>query len=457
MKGLLCIVMAAGLLLLPLAYRVESARDAMTPPPVAQALVREGDFALSLVEALEMGTANDEAEAESMMASAGIAPKNGWLADYPVTPDIIGELQDAVGMAADSGGLAMTRSEAVTAFQTLTADYGLPVIGDAQTQYSENPEPQNAGEYPDPTVINDYYSEEGPPVVSYYPPPGDYYTMYSWVPYPFWWGGFGFSGFFVLNDFHKFSHSVIVKKHGHHNRHKQYGHHKVHNGGVKVVSNHVRDHNTSRVSVVNPVLRNSGNHGNVTTNTTGGRGYDSPEKRAGAASVMERGHERGHGSTRGIDTRGNDRSAGGPSVGRAASTSREQTSPLRGSGASGFSGHGGEQVNNVTRERSIGNNFSAGQRQGINAGSVNAARDFDQGGRTSVDRSFGGGGRSFSTSGRGGGDALRSGNGSGGGRSFSNGGFSRGGGGSMGGGFSRGGAGGFSRGGGGGGGCRGHC
>ena len=46
-------------------------------------LIREGDFAIKLVEALKVGQAKSEAEAESILASVGIAPKNGWIADYP--------------------------------------------------------------------------------------------------------------------------------------------------------------------------------------------------------------------------------------------------------------------------------------------------------------------------------------------------------------------------------------
>ena len=65
-----------------------------------------------------------------MLASAGIAPKNGWIADYPVTPDIIGELQNTIAEAADSGKLAMKKDEATKVFQDLIAQQGLPVRAD---------------------------------------------------------------------------------------------------------------------------------------------------------------------------------------------------------------------------------------------------------------------------------------------------------------------------------------
>ena len=93
-----------------------TAKDA---PPSAQPLIREGDFAIKLAEALRIGQAKNDAEAESMLASVGIAPKNGWIADYPVTPDVIGELQSAVGGAVDSGKLRMTKNEAITALWNL--------------------------------------------------------------------------------------------------------------------------------------------------------------------------------------------------------------------------------------------------------------------------------------------------------------------------------------------------
>ena len=76
---------------------------------------------MELAEALKLGEVESEEDAESRLASLGIAPKSGWIADYPLTPNIIGELQRAVGEAADSGKIPMNREEAIGAFQDLIA------------------------------------------------------------------------------------------------------------------------------------------------------------------------------------------------------------------------------------------------------------------------------------------------------------------------------------------------
>src|SRR5512135_2601745 len=111
MNKMLIFLLTAGLLLTPgLVYAQPD--QASAKAPISQPLVREGDFAVKLVEVLKIGKANNEAEAETMLTTAGIAPKNGWIADYPVTPDIIGELEKAVGEAADAKRLSMAKDEA---------------------------------------------------------------------------------------------------------------------------------------------------------------------------------------------------------------------------------------------------------------------------------------------------------------------------------------------------------
>jgi hypothetical protein len=251
-------------------------------PPVAQALVPEGDFALKLVTALKLGTPGGEAEAEDMLTSVGIEPKNGWIADYPVTPDIIGELQTAVGAAADSRKLPVGKDEALKAFQSVSAGFGLPVVADTSGDYAED-QPPTSPPYTEPAVVNNYYYEEGPPVVSYYPPPWDYYYMYAWVPYPFWFNGFFFSGFFCLHDFHRV---VIV------------GHHRF------VVTNHFFDRRAKRVSTIDPARRRTGEPFR-TADISRNRGFSSNESRRGASSIFERSRERPATLTAGKGSSGN--------------------------------------------------------------------------------------------------------------------------------------------------------
>jgi hypothetical protein len=183
MKKLSAIAMALALLLMssPAAYP-QARQTTTTPPPVESTLVREGDFATRLVSALEIGMAENETEAETLLASAGIAPKNGWISDYPITPDILGELQETVAAAADSNRLPMGKDEALEVLDSVAVDLGLYVLSYTSGDYAETPPPASL-QYTEPTVINNYYYREGPPVVTYYPPPPDYLYLYAWVPY----------------------------------------------------------------------------------------------------------------------------------------------------------------------------------------------------------------------------------------------------------------------------------
>ena len=248
-------------------------------PPISQTLIREGDFAIKLVEALEVGQAQNEAEAESMLASAGIAPKNGWIADYPVTPDIIEELQNTITEAAGSGKLTMKKDEATKAFQDLIAQQGLPVKAEGRSQYAgpeqpytEQAPPQDYPQYYEPSAINDYYSDQGPPVVTYYPPPPDYGYLYAWVPYPFWFGGFWFPGFFCLHDFQR-----VVFFDGHR----------------KFISNHFWDSRTRGTGRIDPGRRHMGNALANTSHPT--RGFTPHTATNGASSILRRSY--GHAAT----------------------------------------------------------------------------------------------------------------------------------------------------------------
>jgi hypothetical protein len=187
------------LFLIPAMIHAQSYQTGTDSPPISQQLVREGDFAIKLNTALGLESTQDEVEAESQLGEVGIAPRNGWIADYPVTPDIINELQKSVSDAAIAQRLPDERDEALHIFQDTVADLNLSIRPYASNQ----PHPSGPEQYPDQTVINNYYSNQGPPVVTYYAPPPDYDYLYSWVPCPFWWVDFWFGGYFILHDFHR--------------------------------------------------------------------------------------------------------------------------------------------------------------------------------------------------------------------------------------------------------------
>jgi hypothetical protein len=229
---------ATCIILLPALGRTQSEQTNPGLPPISQELVREGDFAVKLHPALGLGSVQDEVEAENGLGKAGVMPRNGWIADYPVTPDIIGELQKSVEDAAASGKLGLDKAEALSRLNAVAAESSLGIRPQSSVVSTEELHPEPAAQdYPNPTVINNYYQSEGPPVVTYYSPPPDYYYLYGWIPYPFWWAGFWFPGYFILHDFHRSFHA--------HNR-------------VSFVSNHFNDSRSHRVHRVDPVARFNG-------------------------------------------------------------------------------------------------------------------------------------------------------------------------------------------------------
>lgn len=233
---LLLVVLALSSWLSPGIILAQSETERPAGPPVGERLVREGDFAVRLAASLEIIDTDDEIEAETNLGDVGITPRNGWIADYPVTPDILGELQGSVKKAAEAGKLEMETDEALEIFEETKKEVGLNVK--PRTAKDKGGKiPGKAPEYPDATVINNYYESEGPPIVTYYAPPPDYFYLYSWVPYPFFSFGFGFPGFFVLHDFHRPF--------------------RVHNR-VRFISNHFNDVRRHRVYRVDPGARFNG-------------------------------------------------------------------------------------------------------------------------------------------------------------------------------------------------------
>ena len=194
MKKLIAASAIVFLFLIPVISYGQPEQNEQKAPPVSQALVREGDFAVKLVEVLKLGTAKNEAEAESMLGLAGIAPRNGWIADYPLTPDIIGEVRNAIGVALNSGKLAMNKDEALMAVQVLIDNqWRLAAASgkEQEGQYGEYPPAGYEGYEP-------YYYPESyyyPYYPYYYPYPYYYGGYYYPYPYPYLGGGFAIRGF----------------------------------------------------------------------------------------------------------------------------------------------------------------------------------------------------------------------------------------------------------------------
>jgi hypothetical protein len=263
MKSLLSTLLIVIFVLTPVLLYAQTDQKPMVRPPISQPLVREGTFAINLANELKVGTPATEAEAENMLTTVGIAPRNGWIADYPITPDIVVELQTSINKAADAGKLGMGKDEALKSLQDVVAGSGLSVTADTSGRGA----PETPGtNYPDSAVINNYYQEQGPPVVTYYAPPPDYSYLYSWVPNPFWWWGWWFPGFFILSDF-----AIFVDFDGHH--HNDNDHHNGHHHG-EFVSNHFHDSKTGATSRIDPANRSHGGtfpHGSSRWSTPSGQ------------------------------------------------------------------------------------------------------------------------------------------------------------------------------------------
>jgi hypothetical protein len=250
-------------------------------PPVEQAVVPEGVFALLLAEALKLGPAKDAAQAEALLSGLGIAPESGWVSDYPITPAALGEIEASLIAAVERGKLALDKAHALRLFDDLKTQLGLDVTQASKAPpepglirapgnkaiyryiddnglthytdaYDSVPEayrdsvrilspqaaPQLSGstaeapapdyDYtaapPPPDDIGSYYDEQEPPVVTYYAPPAAYESLYSWMPYPFWSTGVYFPGYFILNDFHRpvffGRHRFFVRHHAGKSKHK---------------------------------------------------------------------------------------------------------------------------------------------------------------------------------------------------------------------------------------------
>ena len=289
MNKMIVLFVAAGLLLAPYAASVNAQSSTSLRPPIEQPLVSEGEFAVELASSLNLTSSHDETAAESSLGAINIAPRNGWIADYPMTPGIIAEVRESAARSASSGSLSISGDDAARIVDSVSIALNLPIRvaggkysyessdcssagSSSECQSGSAAAPPEVSEYEEPSVVEvpeeEYYEGYGPPIVTYYPPPWAYAYLYDWVPSPFWWGGFGFGGYFILNDF---------DRRGHHHR----------------FTNHVTNANGT-VSRVNPVTRatgtvtqNSSTLAGASSSTQGSR--PSPANaQAGARAIMNR-------------------------------------------------------------------------------------------------------------------------------------------------------------------------
>jgi hypothetical protein len=207
---------------------------------IAPAVVPQGEFALSLAEALALETVeDDENDAIRALVALGIEPTAGWQADQAMTPQIVTELRADLAEAVAAGRLVMEPNAARTAFDELLAELGLPLPAEPAPAYAGGSPPVSSyGPYCDVTATHYFYGSYGLPIYSYCYPPSAYLHYYSWVPCGFRAHGHHFAGFFVLRQGHH-----IQRVHG-----------RRHVGHRFDGKKHVRDHKPERrlIRVVQP-------------------------------------------------------------------------------------------------------------------------------------------------------------------------------------------------------------
>ncbi len=350
-RVLVILLVAAGLVLAPYAASANAQGSTSGRPPIEQPLVSEGEFAVELATALHLTSTHDEAAAENSLAAINIAPRNGWISDYPMTPDIVAEVRESAARSASSRSLNLSEADAARAVDSVSIAMHLPIKlagkkradesgSSSEYQSSSTSPPPEVSEYETPADVQQYYDENGPPIVSYYPPPWEYDYLYAWVPWPFWWDEFAFGGFFILNDFNRHCHNHWF-------------------------TNHVT-HADGTVSRVNAVTRAAGTGTRNPSTLSGentsthGSGFGSANAQARARAIMDRqnalrnpvaatrnmhsSESTGSGRTmgRGGDSRSSSfsgRTSGGPQSGRSFSGGGGYHGS--GGGGGGYSGGGG--------------------------------------------------------------------------------------------------------------------
>ena len=223
-QGLFIIVLIAGTFLFPTsAVALNEPLPDEEEQTIAPSVARQGDFALRLAQSLGLPAVEDEEGAIRALNALGIHAVDGWTADYPMTPQVVAELRDAVIATAAAGQLNMSLDAAMSAYAELVAEFGLPPPVDMAPGYAGGGGPASAyAPYCDGTALDYYYDSFGTPIYTYCRPPPAYFYLYSWVPCGFQWQGRVFTGFFILNHFNR----IPPHAHARHvdRRHRTEGH-----------------------------------------------------------------------------------------------------------------------------------------------------------------------------------------------------------------------------------------
>ena len=203
--GLLIIALIAATFLFPgPAWAQSDDSLAYAGQAIAPAVVRQGEFAVRLAEALALEIAeDDEDDALRALVALGVEPAAGWQPDQAMTPQIVTELRADLADAVAAGRLVMEPDAAWTAFDELLAELGLPLPAEPALAYAGGTPPVSSyGPYCDATATHYFYGSYGLPIYSYCYPPSAYIHYYSWVPCGFRAHGHSFAGFFILRQVH---------------------------------------------------------------------------------------------------------------------------------------------------------------------------------------------------------------------------------------------------------------
>lgn len=189
-KSFLTGLLAACLLLPALTETVKA--DSF--PPIAAPLVRQGALAVNLARSLGF-SAGSEVVAIDSLSQIGIIPRGGWSAASFVTPALIGELHNSIFLASRSGQLLISGDKVVSRFNNVRFQLGLPIFPVQASARSAFPRAAIS-----PGSINKFFIDKGPPLMTFFPPPGKFSSLFTFTPCPFVCSNVFFPGFFVRQD-----------------------------------------------------------------------------------------------------------------------------------------------------------------------------------------------------------------------------------------------------------------